>query len=321
MELSYVMNEDAIVTRGLVKRYGDVTAVAGLDLTVPAGAIYAMLGPNGAGKTTTMSILTTLTKPDAGSAQVAGFDVVRQANEVRRRIGVTFQDIVLDPDLTGRQVLDIHARLYGVGREERRRRIHELVALVQLEAAIDRLVKTYSGGMKRRLELARGLMTTPQVLFLDEPTQGLDPQNRVGVWEHIRTLRAQQGLSLLLTTHYMEEAEALADHVGIIDGGQLVAAGTPEALVAELGADVIRVTGHGDPRHFLDQLAALPFVDRVGHRAESGLIQIGVDNGSQRLAQVVGVASGNGFAINDVSVARPSLHDVFLKYTGRALRD
>jgi ABC-2 type transport system ATP-binding protein len=312
---------DAIRARGLVKRYGEVTAVDGLDLGVARGVICALLGPNGAGKTTTINILTTLTRPDAGTASVAGFDVVKQANEVRQRIGVTFQDIVLDPDLTGRQVLDVHARLYRIGREERKRRMAELVALVQLEGALDRLVKTYSGGMKRRLELARGLMTSPEVLFLDEPTQGLDPQNRVGIWEYIRDLRARQGLSLLLTTHYMDEAEALADQVGIVDQGRLVAQGTPQSLVAELGADVIRIAGSGDSSHLVAQLGDLPFVDKVSHRPEAGLIQIGVDNGSRRLAEVVTLASGNGYLIEDIAVARPSLGDVFLKYTGRALRD
>jgi ABC-2 type transport system ATP-binding protein len=314
-------SQDAIVARGLAKRFGEVTAVAGVDLRVPRGAIYALLGPNGAGKTTTINILTTLARPDAGSAAVAGFDVVRQANEVRRRIGVTFQDIVLDPDLSGRQVLDIHARLYRIGREDRKRRIGELVALVGLEGAIDRLVKTYSGGMKRRLELARGLMSAPEVLFLDEPTQGLDPQNRVGIWEYIRELRERQGLSLLLTTHYMDEAEALASLVGIIDGGRMVAEGTPQSLVAELGADVIRIVGRGDTTHLVERLRGLSFVDKVAHRPDAGMIQVGVDNGSRRLAEVVNLASGNGYSIEDISVARPSLGDVFLKYTGRALRD
>jgi len=308
-----------IEARGLVKRFGTITALDGIDLGVAGGSIYALLGPNGAGKTTTINILTTLAQPSAGSAQVAGCDVLRQADELRRRIGVTFQDLVLDPDLTGRQVLDIHGRLYRQPRDLRRRRIAELVELVQLQEAIDRLVKTYSGGTKRRLELARGLMTDPQVLFLDEPTQGLDPQNRVTIWDYIRALRRERGLTLLLTTHYMEEAEALADTVGIIDHGRKVAEGTPAGLVAELGADLIRISGHGHATHLIEQLRQLPYVDRVspGER----VIEIGVDNGGRRIAEVVAYASGNGFTIEDISVARPSLGDVFLKYTGRALRD
>jgi len=238
---------------------------------------------------------------------------------VRRRIGVTFQDLVLDPDLTGRQVLDIHGRLYRQPRDLRRRRIAELVELVQLQDAIDRLVKTYSGGMKRRLELARGLMTDPQVLFLDEPTQGLDPQNRVTIWDYIRALRRERGLTLLLTTHYMEEAEALADTVGIVDHGRKVAEGTPAGLVAELGADLIRIAGYGDMAHLVEQLRRLPYVDRIS--PSEHMIEIGVDSGSRRIAEVVAQASSNGFTIEDISVARPSLGDVFLKHTGRALRD
>jgi len=308
-----------IEARGLIKHFGAITALDGIDLDVVGGSIYALLAPNGAGKTTTINILTTLTQPSAGSARIAGCDVLRQAGEVRRRIGVTFQDLVLDPDLTGRQVLDIHGRLYRQPRDLRRRRIAELVELVQLQDAIDRLVKTYSGGMKRRLELARGLMTDPQVLFLDEPTQGLDPQNRVTIWDYIRALRRERGLTLLLTTHYMEEAEALADTVGIVDHGRKVAEGTPAGLVAELGADLIRIAGYGDMAHLVEQLRRLPYVDRIS--PSEHMIEIGVDSGSRRIAEVVAQASSNGFTIEDISVARPSLGDVFLKHTGRALRD
>ncbi|NTU82951.1 MAG: ATP-binding cassette domain-containing protein [Chloroflexales bacterium] len=315
------MTELAIEARGLVKRYGDLTAINGIDLAVPAGTIFALLGPNGAGKTTTINILTTLILPTAGEACVAGHDVVRAADKVRQRIGVTFQDIVVDQDLSGREVLDIHGRLYRQPADERRRRIAELVDLVQLNEAIDRRVRTYSGGMKRRLELARGLMTDPAVLFLDEPTQGLDPQNRVGIWGYIRELNRTRGLTLLLTTHYMDEAEALAGQVGIVDKGRLVADGNPDTLVAALGADVIRVRGQGDCAHFAGQVAGLPFVDRVDTNAEGDMVMVYVDSGSRRLAEVVGTAGGNGFHIDDVTVARPSLGDVFLHYTGHALRD
>ncbi len=315
------MSELAIEARSLVKRYGDLTAVDGIDLQVASGTIYAMLGPNGAGKTTTINMLTTLVRPTSGEARVAGCDVLRQAEQVRRRIGVTFQDIVLDQDLTGRQVLDIHGRLYRQSGELRRKRIADLVDLVQLGEAIDRIVKTYSGGMKRRLELARGLMTDPTVLFLDEPTQGLDPQNRAGIWSYIRDLNRQQGLTLLLTTHYMEEAEALASQVGIVDHGKLVAQGTPADLVAQLGADVIRVRGDGDSRHFVATITAMPFVERVESDSDSSNISVYVDSGSRRLVEILGASSGNGYQVEDVTVARPSLGDVFLHYTGRALRD
>jgi ABC-2 type transport system ATP-binding protein len=311
----------AIEATSLVKRYGALTAVSGVSLRVPAGAIYGLLGPNGAGKTTLLGMLTTLSAPDGGAARVAGHDVVREADAVRRRIGVTFQDIVLDTDLTGRQVLDIHGRLYRQPAAERKRRAAELVSLVQLEDALDRRVKTYSGGMKRRLELARGLMTDPEVLFLDEPTQGLDPQNRVGIWEYLRRLNAERGLTILLTTHYMEEAEALANHVGIIDNGAMVAEGAPQELVSALGADVIRIAGHGDAGHSLRALEALPFVERVQPGQDAGALQVYVDNGSRRLAEVVAAASANGFQIDDISLSRPTLGDVFLQHTGRALRD
>src|SRR5579859_8206272 len=230
-----------IDAQGLTRQYQDVTALHGIDLQVPRGSIYALLGPNGAGKTTTINILTTLIQPTSGSACVAGHDILRAPEAVRACIGVTFQDMVLDRDLTGRQVLDIHGQLYRQPADLRRRRIAELVELVQLSDAIDRLVKTYSGGMQRRLELARGLMTAPQVLFLDEPTQGLDPQNRSAIWEHIRALSREHGLTLLMTTHLMEEAEALADVVGIIDHGRKIVEGAPTALIAAMGADVISI--------------------------------------------------------------------------------
>ncbi len=315
------MAASAIAAHGLVKTYGDVTAVAGIDLDIAPHTIYAMLGPNGAGKTTTINMLTTLTPPTGGSAEVAGYDVVRQPKQVRQRIGVTFQDIVLDLDLTGRQVLDIHARLYRLGKAERQQRIIDLVDLVQLGDAIDRRVKTYSGGMKRRLELARGLLTDPEILFLDEPTQGLDPQNRVSIWDYIRNLNQKRGMTLLLTTHYMDEAEALAHTVGIIDHGKMITEGTPRSLISGMGADVIRIHGQGEKGHFVELLGMLPFVEQVQLDEQNGLVQVYVDNGNHRLAEVVQAATGNGYTVDDIAVSQPSLGDVFLRYTGHTLRD
>lgn len=310
----------AIDAKGLVKRFGkDVLAVDGVDLKIEANTAYALLGPNGAGKTTTISMLTTLIEPTGGSAKVFGFDVVRQAGDVRRRIGVTFQEMGLDIELTGRQVLDYHGRLYGQSKAKRRAKISELLALVEMEDAASRRVSTYSGGMKRRLELARGLMTEPDVLFLDEPTLGLDPQNRVNIWDYIQNLKEQRGLTLMLTTHYMDEAERLADRVGIIDHGQIIVEGTPRDLVDHMGADAIRIAGQGSSDQFIENIRALSFVQTVAQ--SDGLIQIGVDSGNRRLAEVVSAATGSGFIIEDVSVAKPSLGDVFLKYTGRQLRD
>jgi ABC-2 type transport system ATP-binding protein len=310
----------AIEAKGLVKRFGeDVLAVDGVDLRIEANTVYALLGPNGAGKTTTISMLTTLIQPTGGSAKVFGFDVVRQAGDVRRRIGVTFQETALDVELTGRQVLDYHGRLYGQGKGQRKAKISELLALVELEDAAGRRVSTYSGGMKRRLELARGLMTEPDVLFLDEPTLGLDPQNRVNIWDYIQNLKEQRGLTLMLTTHYMEEAERLADRAGIIDRGRIVVEGTPRELIDQMGADAIRVAGQGSSDEFVEKVRGLSFVQTVTTGQE--LIQIGVDSGNRRLAEVVSVATGSGFVIEDISVTKPSLGDVFLKYTGRQLRD
>jgi ABC-2 type transport system ATP-binding protein len=316
----------AIEAKGLVKRYGEeVLAVDGLDLAIEANSIYALLGPNGAGKTTTISVLTTMLEPTDGSATVLGLDVVKQAGEVRARIGVTFQEMVLDDELTGRQVMDYHGRLYSMGREERQTKVEELLALVELEDAADRKAKTYSGGMKRRLELARALMTTPEVLFLDEPTLGLDPQTRVRIWDYLRALKEHDGMTLLMTTHYMDEAEQLADSVGIIDLGKLVAEGSPQELIEQMGADTIHIQGHGDRDRFADRVRALPFVQAV--TVGETVIQIGVDSGSRRLVEIVALvtdtpaSAGSGFAVEDISVAKPSLGDVFLKYTGRRLRD
>jgi ABC-2 type transport system ATP-binding protein len=315
-----ITNGKAISTKGLTKRYAeDVLAVDRLDLTIQTNRIYALLGPNGAGKTTTISMLTTLIEPTAGSAQITGFDVVRQADQVRQRIGVTFQEIVLDPDLTGRESLDFHARLYGIRKTERLTKIDELLNLVELEEAADRRTNTYSGGMKRRLELARGLITNPAVLFLDEPTQGLDPQNRANIWEYIRTLKENTDMTMLLTTHYMEEAEALADWVGIMDLGKIVVEGSPGELVNQMGADNIQIMGKGNQSMFSDYAKALPYVESFN--ASDGIIQIGVDSGNRRLVEIVETANKSGFVIEDISVAKPSLGDVFLKYTGRQLRD
>jgi ABC-2 type transport system ATP-binding protein len=313
-------NGKAISTKNLTKRFNkEVLAVDSIDLSIPTNTIYALLGPNGAGKTTTISMLTTLIKPTSGKAQVAGLDVVQQAGKVRQRIGVTFQEIVLDPDLTGRESLDFHARLYGMGKTERLAKIEKLLNLVELEEAADRRTNTYSGGMKRRLELARGLITNPAVLFLDEPTQGLDPQNRANIWEYIRTLKNNTNMTLLLTTHYMDEAEALADRVGVIDRGKIVVEGSPRELIDQMGADNIRIVGSGDLDTYLENVKTLPYVESFN--SSNGILQIGVDSGNRRLVEIVETANKSGFVVEDISVAKPSLGDVFLRYTGRQLRD
>lgn len=326
MSLSHIIEVNALEKEYHAPGGQTVHALRGIDLAIRRGEIYAILGPNGAGKSTLLSILTTLLRPTRGHATVAGFDVAVQPDEVRRHIGVTFQEVVLDQDLTGRQVLDFHGRLYGQPRHERQARITDLAALVELSDVLDRPASGYSGGMKRRLELARGLMTRPDILFLDEPTQGLDPHNRAGIWRYIRQLRDEQGLTLLLTTHYMEEAEALADRVGIVDQGRLMVEGTPADLVGGLGADVIALRGTGDAERLSDQLQTLAYIVKVQHHpaaedAGTAQVQIGVDSGEQRLVPVLDVAAKAGFRIHSVTVQRPSLGDVFLEYTGHALRD
>jgi len=309
-----------IEAKGLVKRFGEeVLAVDGVDLAIEANTIYALLGPNGAGKTTTINMLTTLMTPTEGTAKVGGFDVIEQANEVRSSIGVTFQETTLDNELTGRQALDFHARLYGMSKDQRQTKITELLALVELEEAANRLISTYSGGMKRRLELVRGLMTNPKVLFLDEPTLGLDPQSRVRIGDYIVDLKEQRGMSVLLTTHYMDEAEKLSDRVAIIDHGKILIEGTPRELVDQMGADVITITGQGNHDEFIARVNALQCCEMI--TSGNGIIQIGVDSGSRRLVEIISLANEADYAVEDVSVAKPSLGDVFLKYTGRQFRD
>lgn len=316
----HIKTDLAIEVKGLVKRYNEeVLAVDGVDLSIPANTIYALLGPNGAGKTTTLSVLTTLLEPTEGTASVLGLDVVKQAGKVRERIGVTFQEMALDDELTGQQVMDYHGWLYGMSKDNRQAKAEELLALVELEEAADRKANTYSGGMKRRLELARALMTMPEVLFLDEPTLGLDPQTRARVWDYLRDLKEKGSITLLLTTHYMDEAEELADMVGIIDMGKLVVQGTPRELIEQMGADTVHVVGDGDREGFAEKVRSLPFVQTVN--VGRTVIQIGVDSGSRRLVEIISQADSSGFTVADISVAKPTLGDVFLKFTGRRLRD
>ena len=310
----------AIDAEKLCKTFGnDLRAVDSLDLVVPQGATYALLGPNGAGKTTTISILTTLSTPTSGSARIHGHDVVHEAARVRRDIGVTFQEMVLDDALTGRQVLDYHGRLYGLPTSERHERTEELLALAELSDAAGRKCKEYSGGMKRRLELARALMTVPRVLFLDEPTLGLDPQGRARIWDYVRDLKQRTGLTVLLTTHYLDEAQHLADRVGIMDRGRLVAEGTPAALIDELGADTLRVLGSGAGDELERLFAGAGFVQSFS-RVDGGFL-LGLESSSRHLAEVVNIAGTAGFVIEDISVAKPDLGAVFFKHTGRQLRD
>ncbi|RLT30747.1 MAG: ATP-binding cassette domain-containing protein [Chloroflexi bacterium] len=302
----------------LTKSYGSIAAVRDVSLTVAPAEIYALLGPNGAGKSTTIHMLTTLLTPDSGTVRINGHDTVQNPDAVRRIIGVTFQDLVLDRDLTGRECLDYAGRLYNLDRSLRRQRISEVLELVELGAAADRLTGTYSGGMKRRLELARCLMMHPLVLFLDEPTQGLDPQHRVQVWQYIKNLRTQNGMTVMLTTHAMDEAETLADTVGIIDNGLMVREGTPDALIGALGSAYIRVTA-AFPAGYVPGFGTEAWVTMVD--AQPGVLTIGAMHGARQMTTIIEHLTRDGIEIMDMSMTRPSLGDVFLQVTGRTLRD
>ncbi len=305
----------AIEARALVRRFGDHTAVDGIDLTVASGEIYGFLGPNGAGKSTTVRMLTTLLQPTAGTATVAGHDVGRDAGAVRLRIGVALQDAALDPKQTGRELLDLQGRLYGLNKSERKRQVYLLAQLVDIGEAIDRRIGTYSGGMKRRLDLAAALVHQPEVLFLDEPTTGLDPTSRAAVWEEVRALNRDLGMTIFLTTQYLEEADALADRVGIIANGRIVAEGTPAELKRTVGSDVIVVSVHGgDVDRVVHALAAVPGLDRIDGR--DGEAVVSVANGAAAISAVAVSIADAGIVVHGLTLRTPTLDDVFLQVTG-----
>jgi ABC-2 type transport system ATP-binding protein len=309
----------AIETEQLRKEYeGDIVAVAGIDLEVEEGQVFAFLGPNGAGKTTTVRMLTTLLRPTSGKASVVGLDVYHHQLDIRRSIGVALQEAGLDALATGRELLELQGKLCGLSSETSRRRAGEMLDLVGLTEAADRFVKTYSGGMKRRLDLASALVHEPRLLFLDEPTEGLDPASRVAVWQEVQRLNKQMGMTVFLTTHYLEEADRLADHVAIIDHGFIVAEGTPAELKASIGADVVTVSFHDSGieqgRSLLDGMPGLREM-----RPEENSLTMFVDNGTQAVAQVIRILDGAGIEMAQVAVSHPSLDEVFLKATGSRL--
>jgi ABC-2 type transport system ATP-binding protein len=309
--------EPAVDVRGLVKRYGERTALDGLDLHVPRGAFFGLLGPNGAGKTTAVSVVTTLVRPTAGAARLLGWDVVSERDRVRSAVGVVFQETALDPELTAREHLDLHARLYHV--ENARARADEMLELVGLTQDAQCPARQLSGGMKRRLEIGRGLLHQPRVLFLDEPTLGLDVSARARIWEHLRALHASGDTTIFLTTHSMEEADELCETLAILDGGRIVAAGSPETLKAGLGGDVVRIALEraDGARELLERVAAVREV--ATEARDAATFRITVTDGPQRLAELIERVRALG--VREVTLHRPSLGHVFLHHTGHRFEE
>jgi len=301
-----------IETRSLTKTFGRIEAVRGVDLKIKKGEIFGLLGPNGAGKTTTIGMLCTIVHPTSGNAWIAGFDIARHPTQVRRKVGIVFQDPTLDTILTGRENLQLHARLYGIPAHERNTWINEMLTLVDLKDRADDLTKTYSGGMRRRLELARGLLHRPAVLFLDEPTLGLDPQTRARTWEYIRKMARKEETTVVLTTHYMEEAQAMCDRIGIIDAGRIIALDTPANMVDSLGGDIVAVIAPDLP---LDKIQALPYVSAV--KAVEGATEITMKSAHLHVAELLSMIPN----VASVEMRKPTLNDVFIKLTGRDIRE
>jgi ABC-2 type transport system ATP-binding protein len=310
---------DAIRVDALTKVFDGVTAVDGVSFRVAAGELFGLLGPNGAGKTTTVNMLSTLLAPTSGSASVAGFDVVREKDRVRRSIGVVFQEPALDGKLTGRENLDFHAMMYGIGKAERRRRIDDVLGLVELEEKAKTLVENYSGGMKRRLEIARGLIHKPEVLFLDEPTLGLDAQTRRNIWDYVRRLNREGGVTVVLTTHYMEEADFLCGRVAIMDHGRFVAMDAPSRLKDVLGGDVVSLEIEGDSTAFAAAVQSFDWVRTS--KIVDDVFALTMERGERRIPELIQTAQAAGVAVRCVHLRKPSLEDVFLHYTGRTIRD
>ncbi len=321
-------DELAIEVRGLKKYYGDIKAVDGIDLAIKKGTIFGFLGPNGAGKTTTIECLITLLKPTEGEGRIVGHDL-RDAANIRKKIAVVFQEQTLDEDLTGYQNLRLHAELYGIPKSVRERRIKDLSKMVGLQDRLNDKVIKYSGGMRRRLEIIRSLLTEPEILFLDEPTIGLDPQSRANIWEKIKTLKEEKGITIFLTTHQMDEVEALCDEIAIIDQGKIIVSGTPEELKSSLGQDLIilELEDKNQLDTAVERVNRIELVDNV--KIVEDKIHVSVKNGPKAVAAIVQALLGDNhqdskkkdILIKAIEMKKPSLNDVFLHYTGRELRD
>ena len=308
---------DIIRTENLTKEFNGLTAVDNVSFSVKEGEIFGFLGPNGAGKTTTIKMLTTLLNPTKGSAEVAGFNIINERNNVRKSVGVVFQDPALDWNLTGRENLDFHARVYALDSETRKKRINEVTKLVDLEEKTNVFVKLYSGGMKRRLEIARGLMHYPKVLFLDEPTLGLDAQTRRAIWNYIKKMNKEEGTTIFLTTHYMDEADYLCDRVGIIDRGKILVIDSTTNLKNSIGNDVITLSCSNMTK-LLERLKEESWIKNV--KKHDNFITLGVEKGEEKIPEIILIAQNLEIKIKSISIRKPTLDDVFLSFTGRTIR-
>jgi ABC-2 type transport system ATP-binding protein len=307
---------DAIAVEGLEKRYGEVQALAGVSFVVHEGEVFGLLGPNGAGKSTTVRVLATLTRPDAGRAEIAGKDVLREPGEVRRRFGYVAQESGIDTYATGRENLTLQGRVQGLGGAKLRSRVDTLFELMGLSDAADRVVSGYSGGMKRRLDIALGLVHSPPVLFLDEPTTGLDPEARVALWAELGNLARLETLTILLTTHYLEEADVLADRLAIVSRGRIVVEGTPEALKQTLRGDAVIVElSDGAGSRALEVVREIAGVHEAALEGRS--LRTRVESGARAIPGILSALDGADIAVEAVTSHRPSLDDVYLHYTGR----
>ncbi len=313
---------DAIKIEGLTKKFGEFTAVDNISLTVNNGELFGILGPNGAGKTTTISMLSTLLKPSSGNAEISGYNLLKESNSIRFVIGIVFQEPALDSKLTGYENLDFHSRMYGLDKRVREQRIKEGLALVELSDKADILIENYSGGMKRRLEIARSLIHEPKILFLDEPTIGLDAQTRRHIWDYIKKLNEKEHVTVILTTHYMEEAEYLCDRVAIIDHGKIVALDTPKNLKDMVASDIIYLdipNQNVSTTEFFTILKSFRWVK--GIKWKDGGLKLNVTNGETRIPRVISLAHRYGIFINAVNLRKPSLEDVFIRFTGKTIRE